>query len=207
MRKESLAIVSIIALAMGLIVACSTVGEYVDIVRYKGLSEGYLSELKKWTRTQTVYSQFETKATITATYRGRSFSDAFNREYARIYNLTPEEATKKEGVAAEGLKDFREFFFYAYLPDKEANDFDRYNSVWKVYLVDGRGQRCEPAEIRKVDKVTPVMEDFFPYVQKYYGICYRLRFPVVEGQEGDIPTRPFRLVFTGVIGQLELSWK
>lgn len=74
-------------------------------------------------------------------------------------------------------RDFTEFFFYASMFRKEANDFDRPNSSWAIFLADEKGHRTAPLEVRKIEKITPLIEEFFPFINQYYGICYRLKFP------------------------------
>ena len=85
--------------------ACSHLESYLDIGREKGMTGEYQTALKKWTRSQIIYSQFETQVHIS------------------------------------------------------------------------KGDRIDPVELRKIDPMTPVVTEFFPYVNPHYGISYRLRFP------------------------------
>ncbi len=189
---------------------CSHVADYLSIVEERGISKEYRDVLNIWTRTETVYSQFETRVAISATYQGKDFKNAYLREYDRIYSLTQADRTQREALQTESLSAYREFFFYAYLPEKNDNDFDRQNSIWKVFLVNGKGERVVPLEIRRIEKVTPLVEQFYPYVHKYYGSCYRLKFPAGEGvdaQAEGTPRKPLQLVFTSVLGKATLEWK
>jgi hypothetical protein len=184
---------------------CSHVGSYLDIVKDKGISNEYLDNLKKWTRSETVYSQFETKVHIGATYKSGDFNAAYRKEYARVYNLSAQEIKTREELSADLSSDLTEFFFYAYLPEKNNNDFDKYNSIWKVYLIDAQGNRFEPMEIRRIEKITPLIEEFYPYIQQYYGSCYTLKFPALSAEAK--AAGPFKLAFTGVLGRVELIWE
>jgi hypothetical protein len=57
-------------------------------------------------------------------------------------------------------------------------------------------------EVRRIGKVTPLVTAFYPYVNPYHGTCYSLKF-----KAGSVPREgSFRLVFTGVLGKVELSW-
>jgi len=60
--------------------ACSEVKEYIDIVKDESISKKYFDALNTWTRDKTVYSQFETRAHIVATYKNSEFSDAYLAE-------------------------------------------------------------------------------------------------------------------------------
>jgi len=184
------------------VAACSHLDGYLDIVKDKGVSEEYLKVLGRWTRSKVIYSQFDTQAQISATLRSPEFNRAYLQEYARIYQLSGDERKNYEAMRA--ASEFTEFIFYAYIPDKTENDFDRRGSIWSIFLVNGKGEKITPVEVRRVDPVTPVETVFFPYIKTYYGICYWLRFPPLEkigGVEG-----PLRLVFTSVIGKVELEF-
>jgi hypothetical protein len=186
------------------IAACSHVQGYLDMAKEKGMSEAYLQALQQWTRSQIVYSQFETKAHISVTLRSPEFNRAYLQEYARIYQLSADERKKMEEMQAAAASEFTEFIFYAYIPNRAENDFDRRGSIWSIFLINGKGEKIAPAEVRRIDPVTPVVTEFFPYGNPYYGIFYWLRFSQQEKTgRGD---GPLNLVFTSVIGKVELEY-
>jgi hypothetical protein len=188
---------------------CTYLQGYVDMAKDRGLSDEYRAALNTWTRTQTVHSQFETKVTITSTLKSQAFQRAYIREYERIYPLGPDEKKKWEQTQTGLASDFTEFVFYAYIPEKEANDFDKLNSVWTVLVVDNQGKRLEPVEIRRIDKITTITEVFFPYINKYYGNFYSLKFKPLPGlgaEQDNSSGKSFKLVMTSVLGRVELEW-
>jgi hypothetical protein len=175
----------------------------------KGHSEEYRAALNTWTRTKTVHSQFETRASVTATLKSPAFNRAYLNEYARIHQLSPAQRQQGKETQENLLSDFTEFLFYAYTPDKNANDFDRNHSVWRVFILDDGGNRIEPVEIRRIDPITTVTESFFPYIRKYYGHFYSLKFKPLSGvnaMTGDPSGKSFKLVMTGVVAHVELEW-
>ena len=186
---------------------CSNFARYLDIAKDKGISQAYLKVLNQWTRKDALYSQFDTKVVINTTYKNYAFNKAYLDEYARIYNLTDAERKRREEMTADFSKNSTEFFFYASMANKEANDFDRPNSIWSVYLIDEKGKRIEPLEIRRIEKISTMMEEFFPYINKYYGSCYSLKFPHLPSVDKESPKTPLmKLVFTGVFGRIEQTW-
>ena len=187
------------------IAACSHVQDYLDIAKEKGMSEAYLQVLQQWTRSQILYSQFETKAHIETTLRSPEFNRAYLQEYSRIYQLSADERKKREEMQAAAAYEFTEFILYAYIPNRAENDFDRRGSIWSIFLINDKGEKIAPAEVRRIDTVTPVVTEFFPYINPYYGIAYWLRFsqPLKNGR-GD---GTLKLVFTSVIGMVELEFK
>jgi len=189
---------------------CSHFKGYIEIVKDESISKEYLNELNKWTRDKTVYSQFETKARIVATYKNREFNKAYLSEYSRIYSLTESEKKSRKEILTDVSSDFTEFLFYAYTPDRDSNDFDRQNSIWTIFLLDEKGEKVYPAEIRRIKKITPLIGEFYPYVNQYYGMLYSLKFsPLSHASEqgDDIKPQQLKLVFTSVLGRVEFEWK
>jgi hypothetical protein len=187
------------------IAGCDHLQEYVAITREKGMSEEYLGVLNRWTRSQIVYAEFETRVHIGATYRSPEFNRTYFKEYARIYQLSEGERKKRDEVLSAANSDVTEFIFYAYIPEKSSNDFDRRGSIWKIFLVTGDGARFDPVEVRRIDPVTPVTTDFFPYINPYYGIPYLVRFSPL-GTAGTIHDT-MTLNFASVIGNVALEFK
>lgn len=189
---------------------CGYLKDYADIVRYKGISTEYRDILETWTRQKTVHAEFETKVHISATYKSRDFMTAYRKEYARVYNehLDGNDETDETKNTADNNA-YQEFFFYAYVPDKDANDFDLRRSIWKVYLINAAGEKIDPVEIRRIKKITPVIEAFYPYLNKYYGNFYQLIFPNdnnIIRKDVKVDYQHIKLVFTSVLGKVELSW-
>jgi len=160
-------------------------------------SKGYLETLNHWTRDRIVYSEFETKARIAATLRSREFVEAYQKEYARIYNLAAPGANRALDLQVLASAEFLEFYFYAFIPDRDNNDFAKATSIWKIYLVDTNGKLVQPVDLRGITKVTPFIEQFFLYVNRYHGKFYSLRFPAANpGTAKGGKPEPIRVIFT-----------
>jgi hypothetical protein len=187
---------------------CSHVDKYLDVAKDKGISKTYLDVLNRWSRKETLYSQFETKVQITATYKNDEYNRAYSAEYARVYYLTDAERKTRDELQSGFTRESREFFFYAAMAAKERNDFDRPNSIWTIFLIDEQGNQIQPLEVRRIERITPLMEEFYPYVNKYYGNCYSLKFPIpaTGGKTGLDVAKPMKIVFSSVLGKAELAW-
>ncbi len=201
MKRQILLFISILWLIGA--VGCGYLENYLEIAREKGMSEKYLAVLSEWSQSQVIYSQFETQAHISATYQGSEFKRAYLEEYSRIYHLQEEERNKRDDIHNGMTADFTEFIFYAAIPEKTSNDFDRRGSIWTIFLVSGKGDRIDPQEVRRIDPITPVITKFFPYINPYYGMAYRLRFRPVTMTGAD----SLKLVFTSVLGKAELKFE
>ncbi|HET6490499.1 MAG TPA: hypothetical protein VFG28_12150 [Syntrophales bacterium] len=187
---------------------CSTVSDYASMARDEGIpSKAYLETLNHWTRDRIVYSEFETKARIAATLRSPEFIEAYRKEYARIYDPGAAGANTVPDPQSRAGAEFLEFYFYAFVPDRDNNDFAKANSTWKIYLVDANGKLVQPSDLREITKVTPVIEQFFPYVNRYHGKFYSLRFPAATaGTATGGKPEPIRVIFTSVLAKVELEW-
>ena len=185
---------------------CAHVQEYVDMARSDSLSTAYVDALNTYTQEKTVYSEFETRIRVVATWKSREFTDAYLSEHARLYDLTTSAREEKRDIVSAASSDFREFLFYAYVPDRESNDFAKARSIWKVFSFHEGGQRMEPLEIREIE-TTPLVTKFFPYV-KPYGKFYSVKFPPgspLKRKDAADQTGP-TLVVTGILGKAELKW-
>jgi hypothetical protein len=202
-------ICGLILLSLFSLSACSTVHEYASMARDEGIpSKQYLETLNHWTRDRIVYSEFETKARVAATLRSREFVEAYQKEYARIYDPGAPGANKTGDLQVQASSEYLEFYFYAFVPDRDNNDFAKANSIWKVYLVDASGKAVQPADLREITKVTPVIEQLFPYVNRYHGKFYSLRFPAANARTAKGgPSGPIQVIFTSVLAKVELEWR
>jgi hypothetical protein len=197
MTKRFLAFILVLLTALA---GCAQIREYTDIPKKEGVSDEYIKDLAAWTRTNTVYSEFETNLKIVCTYKSRKFKESYVREYSRVYLLPKEAEQQKMQLMKEMSAEETEFSFYAYTSDFEANDFSRAESSWKVFLLDEKGNQVHPIEIRRINNITPVVERFYPYINQYHGKFYTLRFP---RQPDEVKKK---LVFTGVLGTVTLEW-
>ncbi|HOO90618.1 MAG TPA: hypothetical protein PLA74_07315 [Syntrophales bacterium] len=185
---------------------CSHVKEYIEIARDDVISDRYLDMLNRYTQEKTVYNAFETTIRIVSTWKNREFTNAYLSEYSRLYLLTGTDKEKRSEILSDASSDFREFLFYAYIPDRESNDFSKPESVWKIFSYDDGEERLEPLDIREIN-TTPLVTKLFPYV-KPYGKFYSVKFPLhppsnqVDTALGKGP----KLIFTGVLGKIELQW-
>ena len=191
---------------------CEHVKDYAGIARNQALSDEYTAVLEKWTREQTVYSHFETTLRIVATYRSPEFQDAYVSEYERIYGVNDmgKDLLPKE-ICMDTRSGFMEFFFYAATPHIEENDFARTRSVWNVVLrEEDRGIVHRPAEIREIEDINPFVMKVFPYVNRYHGKFYSLRYLLpAQGSESSATLHRkenLTLIVSGVLGDATLKW-
>ena len=178
-----------------------------DIDTSTTAASSYYDTLDEWTRSKRVYEQMDAKLFMTATYKSTAFRTAYVEEYSGRFELDPKmKASLREREEAVSEK-YVEFFFSAYTPVSEWNDFEEKDSIWRLYLDFGDDQRVSPVEVEKLDPMDPLLREFFPYLDPW-SRAYVVRFPVVEkvdrapgdGYEG------LTLTVTGVKGRGVLTW-
>ena len=170
----------------------------------------YFDLLDSWTRVEKVYEGVEPRLILKATYKNRLFRYAYIDRYVDDYKLGPryKEAMRKKALELSLL--YNEFIFAAHTPTERWNDFDRRDSIWKLYLEDNLGNRLTPISIDKLDAKDPLLHEFFPYIGLWSSI-YIIRFPKYsESGTESIPgadTDYLRLTVAGTIASGELVWQ
>ncbi len=202
MRKCNARLFGAVWLVLVALCGCGEVKEYVRMAEGQDLSPEYQTALNAWTREKTVYSQFETRLHVTATLKSDEFRKAYAREYGRRHDLDPDVVREREEAAGNVAQDFLEVAMYAYTPEREDNDFERARSIWTVFLVDAKGKKTTPLEIRRVDPITAATLAFYPYIGRYHGVFYSLKFPPRSPEA----SARLKLILTSVRGRAELDW-
>jgi len=173
------------------------------------LRAGYFSELSRWTRSKNVFKGFEDRLYISATFKSRAFRKAYAQYYAQSYRLDSDYSAALLKREMDRADKFNEVFFTVYTPEGDWNDFNKKNSVWKIYLEDNLGNRLEPISVERVDGSSSIIREFFPYFD-LWSTAYSARFPKYSaGGTEPIPgknTEYLKLVVTGVLASGELKW-
>lgn len=176
----------------------------------QGFEQAYFDELKRWTREKKIYEGVDAKVYINATYKHPSFRNAYIDKYAKSYQLEEPYVSSLIEREKEQADRYNEFFMAAYTPDDNWNDFDRRNSIWRLYLEDNFGARLIPVSITRIDKSDPVYREFFPYFDPW-SAGYIVRFPkFTDTGTEPVPsenTEFLRLTVTGILGKGELEWR
>ena len=178
----------------------------------------YGKAIKRWTRTVAVYSGLETRAFARMVYLSPEFVAAQALELSRMRAELPDKA-------AETLAHMREeyrppsFFAIAYMPDRTANDWNEPESVWRIALNQGMGERAPDKIVRYERPFNAELRALYPYLDDY-SVAYLIRFPEASPQGGKAaspppPQRPLEsfipaevhVVVAGALGKLSFNWR
>lgn len=188
---------------------CTKVAHFVES------SDLYHTEIYKkvcntWSREARIHSGLQVELIVSATFKSAEFRRAYANEYAKAYKLTPEEKQRLLEDQLKAASYGHEFLMASFVPEKKWDDFDKFESMWKLYLTNDTNDRVVPVEVRKAKQKDAVAAHFFPHVTPWKSI-YTVRFPcnipaTNEAIVGD-NTREIKLVITSVLGSAEMSWK
>lgn len=198
-----------VSILLASVVGCGPVGRLLKSeAPYR--TEGYRGTFERWTKEARIYRGFDMELIVSATFKSADYRRGYAKEYARTYLLSDEDELKFEQDQIKAAEEFHDLVMAAFIPDNKWNDFEKKDSIWKIYLTNDKNDRISPVEIRKLNKKDPVIRQFFPYVSPWRQV-YALRFPVkMPGREEafiSADTRSITLTVTGVRGTCDMTWE
>ena len=172
-------------------------------------TKSYKKVCDQWSQEARIHHGFEVPLIVSATFKSADFRQAYADEYAAAYQLTAEGKRRfvEDQMKAGHLG--HEFLLATFVPEKRWDDFNKADSMWKLFLVNDEGQRVVPVEVRDVKGQKAVMSHFFPYITPWKSV-YMVRFPCnISGSNNPIigdNTKQMRLIITSVLGTAEMHW-
>ncbi len=188
--------------ALLLLPACGPLQE-LKVTLFGEPGGDYQCAYERWTRKADVRRDLVSVLEARVTYRSPEFQEAYLRRWAAVYKTGEAELCRLLAEAAEREGRELNFVLVATTGRREWNDFARPDSLWRIYLQNGRGERLPLSEKRHLEERTQV-EGFFQMGP--WGEAYELSFGLEEGQARSFCRGPLRLVLTSVLGEAEMSW-
>lgn len=194
-----------IVLALCLAAALPACGSRKNMANGKATADvkpgEYDAALKRWSGSQKVYEQLETRLIVSSTWKSGAFRDAWTNEYARRYLLSDAERDELKRREHADAESYHEFFFAAYTPEARWNDFSKRESIWKIRLYDDAGNSVEPLVVTKVKNDDPKLKAFYPYFTMWTK-GYTVKFPKT-GLSGD--SKNLKIQFASAFGAAEIA--
>jgi hypothetical protein len=170
-------------------------------------SSPYYAEQERWTRSVDAYESFEAKALVAATLKVEPFRRAYVEEYARLFQLAPEQ--KVALLESELEEDRRTLTLVVafYTQDPSWNDLNPARGIWEVRIENGRGDNTPPFSVSRLNKRNPTWRTLYPFFRQHH-MLYELRFermlpdgrPIARGGE------PLELVIAGAPTRMRMRW-
>jgi len=173
-------------------------------------TETYEDVCDEWTREARIHRGLELDLIVSATFKSQEFRRAYTDEYAKAYKLTPERRERFMQDQLKAAAQGHEFLIASFVPEEEWDDFDRTNSMWKLYLLNDQNERVVPIEVRRVRKQDAVTPHFFPYITPWksvFTVRFPYRIPATNQPIIEEDTRSIKVVITSVLGTAEMGWK
>ena len=171
-------------------------------------AKDYPSVLGTWTRGDKIYSGFDTRLFVTATYHSPEFRRGFAEAFPGIYGHGGK-ITRRELVDLTGdVEQFHNFFVSVYTPNARWNDLAKPDSIWNLTLHGNDDTMVKAHEILPI-KIDENLRLVYPYIgafDKTYLVRFRLADPL--GRMLVTPqSTAFRIELVSALGTAQLDWK
>jgi hypothetical protein len=161
-----------------------------------------------WTRSERLLKELDMPLHVHATLFSPQFAAAYLKKRAQIFRLTASEQLAEERQLRDQAGSGYYFFVSATSHERNWIDFERPNSVWRIALLNDKGEQVAPSKIQ-LERINATVNELFPYVTEFARV-YTIRFPLAlpDGRplvrSGD---ERLVLLFTGPLGHAELTWR
>ncbi len=171
-------------------------------------ADDYEAVLKTWTQAHKHYDGlFDNIIFFSATYHSPEFRRAFAVAFPDIYGHGGD-VTRRELVdLTDGIEQFHTFFFVAYTPEDDWNDFNKDDSIWRMTLTGSTGVSAGPHEIVLVN-IDENLRSVYPYIGRF-DEAYLVRFPLTDSLEQLLvppEATSFTLQIISALGKTEATW-
>ena len=193
--KSKIALAALLV-AAPIALSCAGVGRS----KYQIHENPLMNAVRERTRTVKLYSQFDTILILDGTLYDMAVRRGMVEEDASVRRIGADE--KEATLKAEADDDAKEaqFMLGVYAAKDEWNDLAEKNSRWAVFLDTPAGP-VRPSSITKVEREKLALRDSLPYTSTFR------RFYVVKFPREKAASAPYRLVMTGLLGEVSISWE
>jgi hypothetical protein len=172
-------------------------------------AKDYVDQLKRWTRSAQIFSDFDQALQVDATLRSPEFRAAYAAKYLQMYKVAPENQENVRGDLLSDGADSFEFHVETATHDYLLNDLGGPKSVWRVTLVDDQFHELTPSEISSIRERRRLELEFYPY-SGLFSRGWRIRFPRARADGTPFigsETKALTLRFAGPQGSVDLVWR
>ena len=163
----------------------------------------YGKKLALWTRSVAIYSGLETRGFCRVVYLSPDFVDAQAKKISQMRAELPDEAQQtRERLRAQTASPTVFAIFYS--PDKQSNDWNDRESIWRIALNLGLGE-VAPQKIERFDRpFNAEQRALYPYLDDY-SVGYMIHFPRQQAPPDYRPTEA-ELIVAGAPGKMAFHW-
>ncbi len=160
----------------------------------------YQGILEKFTASQGVYDNLDSKLFFRATWQSPRFVEARIRREG-VFRVWPTaEGDARLAQEQARLSGAVEFFFAVHANDYRFDDFEKSTSMWRMALVTDAGE-VTPVSIERLGRSNIEMRSAYSYMESFW-VGYRVRFE----HRGMTSGERFRLRVASAVGRAELEY-
>lgn len=200
---------AVLILALALATACSTVRDaYHEFdPRPKPADAAFRAVVKKYMQEGSIHSGPATELLVEALPANWEVRRAWVERRAEAFAWTPAQKAKDLADQKAEYAKYNTVLGSVYVPDMKWNNLGENEANWRVYLVNKKGQRVEPVDVRHIKQRTAINEAIYPFWGKWSRL-YLVKFPA-KGPDGSPFLAPgensAKLIITGAPGQVTLN--
>ena len=194
------------ALCVLLLAGCPTAripripGDPPPAVREPEEEASYQKVLERYSASQGVYDNLDTKVFFQATWQSPAFVTARVRREGLFKSWPAAELELKLTDERARVADAVEFFFAVHANDYHFDDFEKTNSMWRLVLVAG-DEELPPVLVERLGRTNTEMRSYYSYMESFW-VGYRVRFPARTLTSGQV----IHLKAASALGKAELPF-
>lgn len=154
---------------------------------------------QKWAQEKQIYDAFDVKMFFGVTDESWEFRQSRIERLALLRQSTPEETNGQLAVEKADHDKYQEFTFAVHPNERQFDDFDRGDSIWRTALITPKGEAL-PLKWERISRPDVNTRALYPYVGDFW-VLYKLRFNRVVP-----PETPVTLRFASSVGHIDFSF-
>ena len=159
----------------------------------------------EWTRNGTIVKDYDKVLQVSATFLSSEWRAAYVSKRTEMELLGDEARAVLTAEQQSASEEYYEVELLVSTYRYEENELQKGDrSMWRIALVDDKGNEVLPADIRRDRRAYEVLRAFFPHAKEFHT-PYVARFPRTITLLGD-GARKFTLKMASARGGVELVW-
>ncbi len=202
-----LAVMLIMALA--LTAACSSVQDaYHEFdPRPKPADAAFRAVVKKYLQDGSIHSGPATELLVQVLPANWEVRAAWVARRAEAFAWTPEQRSKDLADQKAEFAKYNTVLGSVYTPDAKWNNLGDKDANWHVYLINAKGQRMAPVDVRRIKQRNAINEAIYPFWGKWSRL-YLVKFPIKDARGNPFlgpGENTAKLLITGAPGSKTLT--
>ena len=173
----------IMALALLASVGCSTVQEAYNEYdpRPRQADAAFTKVLEKYLVQGSIHHGAATEMLAQVVPANWEVRTAWVDRRAEAFAWNPQQKAKDLADQKAEYQKYNTILASVFVPDKKWNNLDENDTNWRVYLINAKGERLQPVDVRQIKKRTAIHGAIYPFWGPWSRL-YLVKFPVDDAQ-------------------------